>query len=219
MDKYYGTDDYRAVRQEYVMSGHVKPALYDVLYYDPILTEKDVEKAQRSCYTSGIETVSVRQSYTDPNGMYFVAHGGADDCYHAHYDTGMFLYEMDGVKWAIDLGSEDYNIGLKDQYVYRKRSEAHNVLTMNINSSGDAMTDDGFGTVTRFEHNGASAITVMDLNSVYKEAPSYKRGYFVGAKMRSLTVRDECTPNTDQTVHWFMNTKADVQIKNNQRIL
>lgn len=219
MDKYYGTDDYRAVRQEYVMSGHVQPELYDVLYYDPALTEKDVEKAQRSCYTRGIETVSVRQSYTDPNGMYFIAHGGADDCYHAHYDTGMFLYEMDGVKWAIDLGSEDYNIGLKDQYVYRKRSEAHNVLTMNINSSGDAMTDDGFGTVTRFEHNGASAITVMDLNSVYKEAPSYKRGYFVGDKMRSLTVRDECTLNTDQTVYWFMNTKADVQIKDNEAIL
>ena len=219
LDKYFGNDSYRAIRQYYTLTDHVTTTLLDALYYDPALTMEDVQNAPLSAYTRGLETVSVRQSYTNPEGMYFITTGGLNNHYHSHYDTGMFLFELDGVQWAVDLGSEDYNIDLNEQLIYRKRSEAHNVLTMNIQSGKESMTNEGFAEVERFESNRASNITVLNMDGIYNETDTYRRGFFIGDQMRSLTVRDECTLNTDSTVYWFMNTKADVQINGDEAIL
>lgn len=63
---------------------------------------------------------------------------------HAHMDEGSFIYESHGVKWALDLGGENYNnleqAGLdiwnaqqqSDRWtIYRYNNFAHNTLTFN----------------------------------------------------------------------------------------
>ncbi len=50
-----------------------------------------------------------RTSWTDPDAMYLAAKGGRADLNHGHMDAGSFVFEADGVRWAIDLGGVNYN--------------------------------------------------------------------------------------------------------------
>ena len=83
-----------------------------------------------------------RSAWNDPNALYFAIKGGGAAHNHAHMDAGSFVLDWDGVRWAKDLGLQDYN-GLEQQgvdlwnmrqdsprwRVLRLGSAAHNTLT------------------------------------------------------------------------------------------
>jgi len=51
----------------------------------------------------------MRTSWSDPNAIYVAMKGGSPNVNHAHMDSGSFIMEADGVRWAMDFGSQDYN--------------------------------------------------------------------------------------------------------------
>jgi hypothetical protein len=83
-----------------------------------------------------------RSAWNDPKALYFAIKGGGAAHNHAHMDAGSFVLDWDGVRWAKDLGLQDYN-GLEQQgvdlwnmrqesprwKVFRLGSAAHNTLT------------------------------------------------------------------------------------------
>jgi oligo-alginate lyase len=84
-----------------------------------------------------------RTSWTDPNALWFAIKGGGGAYNHAHLDAGSFVLDLDGLRWARDLGMQDYNslesrgIALWDMKpgsarwkVFRLSAEAHNTLTL-----------------------------------------------------------------------------------------
>jgi hypothetical protein len=52
--------------------------------------------------------VVYRSSWTDPAALYLALKGGSAGLNHAHMDAGSFVLEADGVRWACDLGMQDY---------------------------------------------------------------------------------------------------------------
>ncbi|MDR2147865.1 MAG: heparinase II/III-family protein, partial [Tannerella sp.] len=59
---------------------------------------------------NGITPVALmRTSWTDPKAVFVGFKGGSASRNHAHMDAGSFVMEADGVRWASDLGMQDYN--------------------------------------------------------------------------------------------------------------
>lgn len=167
--------------------------------------------------TPGIESIGMRTAYDDPQGMYFSAHGGLVFCYHSHADAGSFIYDALGVRWADDLGSEDYNVqrdGIQGFYSsYRRRAEAHNVVVINPNTSYDdgGQVDDAFVPLTDYCETDWGTMVQYDMTAAY--APyvnAYQRQFFIESESQSLVVGDMMDLKEAAEVNWFMTTKADV---------
>ena len=84
--------------------------------------------------------VCFRSSWRDKDGAFIGFKGGKDRISHGHQDAGSFIYEVDQVRWALELGQEDYNkletarlsLWGKDRWkVYRYNCFNHNMYTFN----------------------------------------------------------------------------------------
>ena len=53
--------------------------------------------------------VIFRGGNDDPRKYYFGGKGGRADLSHGNMDAGSFVFELDGVRWAVDPGVQDYN--------------------------------------------------------------------------------------------------------------
>lgn len=216
---YYNNRAIGSLRKYDIVENNVKPGIYDVLFYNPDITTTEFEGLPKVVTTRGVESCGIRESFTDKDGMFFSACGGAAWTYHSHFDTGAFVFDINGVRWAHDLGKDNYNTGLSDHQIYRKRSEAHNTITMNVNADSDAMLKDSFASIEKSASNEQSAYVVYDMSSVFAETDKYERGFYIGDNYRSLTIRDEISLNTEADVLWTMNTKAEVALWGNEAML
>ncbi|MBR5175560.1 MAG: heparinase II/III family protein [Bacteroidales bacterium] len=93
---------------------------------------------------SGLEPMFIyRSGWDNKTDTYLAVKGGRAADNHGHIDTGSFVFESDGVSWAIDLGSQNYNsletrgvnLWAMDQEsqrwdVFRIGAESHNILTV-----------------------------------------------------------------------------------------
>jgi hypothetical protein len=51
----------------------------------------------------------MRSAWDDPDATYLAIKGGTPNQSHGHMDVGSFVLEANGVRWALDLGTESYN--------------------------------------------------------------------------------------------------------------
>ncbi len=106
----------------------------------------DVPVPDRNYYVcSGLEPLFIfRSGWTSEGDTYFAVKGGCATDSHGHVDAGSFIFESDGVGWALDLGMQDYhqlesrgvdlwNIrpGSQRWEVFRISEYSHNVMTVN----------------------------------------------------------------------------------------
>ena len=95
-------------------------------------------------HCSGLEPMFMyRSGWDSPDDAYLGVKGGRAADNHGHIDVGSFVFESDGVCWAADLGSQDYNSlesrgvnlwsSAQDSQrwdVFRIGAESHNILTV-----------------------------------------------------------------------------------------
>jgi hypothetical protein len=164
---------------------------------------------------------SMRTSWNN-DGIYLGFKAGTPSTPHGHMDVGSFIMEWDGVRWASDLGMQDYetleskgmDIWGKTQdatrwTVFRMNSYSHNILT--VDSLQQRVT--GHAAIDKFSDKPEFSYAVSDLTSLYDgQLAAVKRG--VGIKNgKYVVVRDEYTAlNKPITVRWAMLTSADVRI-------
>ena len=163
-----------------------------------------------------------RSGWESPNDTYFAIKAGRASTGHAHMDAGSFIYERNGVRWAIDLGSHNYHIleeaGLdhgntKQESVrwdiFRTGPESHNILMFNghrHNVKGLAEIVETFDTPRR---KGA----VVDLSAAFEgDAKAVVRTAELD-KNDDLTITDHIVcGETPSVVEWRMATNAEAQI-------
>ncbi|WP_283390803.1 heparinase II/III domain-containing protein [Millionella massiliensis] len=86
----------------------------------------------------------IRTDWTPGQGCYLGIKGGRANVSHGHMDAGSFVFEALGVRWAQDLGMQEYhslekekvdlwNFGQQSQrwQVFRYNNRVHNTLTVN----------------------------------------------------------------------------------------
>ena len=162
-----------------------------------------------------------RSSWTDTNALFLAFKGGSAQLNHAHMDAGSFVLDADGVRWAVDLGSQEYySIESKgwalfnmkqdsDRWrVYRLNNFSHNTLTL----GGQLHRVAGDARITAFTTNSAT----VDLTKIFAgQADSVIRDFAV-AENRTVNVRDEIAgAKPGLSVRWQMVTHADLTVKEN----
>lgn len=159
-----------------------------------------------------------RSSWTDPNAMYVAVKAGSPGESHGHMDIGTFVFDADGVRWALDLGMQDYNKmeqrGLdiwnnrpgSDRWkIFRYHNRAHSTLLVDnqeqVVSSRAALVD-------FTDEEGKRGVTV-DMDATYGgQLGGAKRRFSFDPKI-GLTIEDRLTGGTmPRKVRWAMVTPA-----------
>ncbi len=164
----------------------------------------------------------IRTSWTDPAAIFVGFKGGAANVNHAHMDIGSFVMEADGVRWAMDFGSQEYeSLESKGLSIFGRTQDAqrwtifrynnfvHNTLTVN----NELQKVSGYAPLTSSSAKPDFMSAVTDLTEVYKGSLSKaKRGIAIVDK-RYVVVRDEIeTGPNETTIRWTLLTPAEVKI-------
>jgi hypothetical protein len=205
------------------VSDRILPAI--MVWGNDIAFDKITPPQSRSWVGQGKNPVALmRSSWTKPDALYAAIKGGSPFVTHGHMDVGSFVMESGGVRWAIDLGMQDYtplelkNIDLwaneqKGQRweIFRYNNFSHNTLTIN----NTLQKVDGNAVITSASATPAFMQATVDLSELYQGlARKTERGIAI-VDEKYVVVRDEITAgHINTTVRWSMLTAADVQILN-----
>jgi hypothetical protein len=205
---------------EFAADHGIQPGLYDALWYRPELYgASPPQELDRKMEIP--RAVTMRSDWDDPNALFVGFKGGMNGAPHGDLDTGSFVFDANGVRWAMDIGKEDYNLpgywnmsetGQRWTY-YRKRAEGHNTLLISPAAGPDQdVSSISEITETSFDETGG-AYAVADLTPAYeKSAASVKRGVALLDERRQFLVQDEIKAKVPSEVYWFMHTRAAIEI-------
>ena len=168
-----------------------------------------------------------RKGFASNKDSYLGIKGGSPKSSHAHMDGGSFIYEWNGVRWAVELGSQDYHsleskgIGLwkKGQnsqrwQVYRLNNYSHNTLTIN----NKIHQYKGMATMTKVLNKKKYRGAEFDLSSLFSDTESVTRRITIDDNDK-VTCTDKIENfNTDCAIRWNMTTFAKAEIIDNHTI-
>lgn len=159
-----------------------------------------------------------RSGWQSNNDAYFAIKGGRAADSHGHLDAGSFIYESQGVRWAVDLGVQDYNtleqagIDLWNMEqsstrweLFRTDIASHNTLTLNDTRP----RVDARATITSSSDNSVT----IDLSEVYSdEAKSVVRTAEIDKK-GGVIIRDKISAaDKPLSIEWKMATYAEAEL-------
>jgi hypothetical protein len=194
------------------------------------LEKRSVPDRPLSWFREGINPLVVfRSSWSDPNALFLALKGGTASANHGHMDAGSFVFDADGVRWAKDLGAQDYESleskGVKlwssgqeggRWTVFRLNNFSHNTLTIN----GQLHQVQGRAEIVRFSGDPANSHAVVDLTPVFAgQADKVVRGFKM-LPNRQVLIQDKLTglkPN--DLVRWAFVTGAQVTVNGRQATL
>ena len=191
---------------------------------------KDIKPIQDKFWAgNGSQPVFLyRNGFASNADTYLGVKGGSPKNSHAHMDGGSFIYEWGGVRWAVDLGNQDYHsleskgIGIwkKGQnsqrwQVYRLNNYSHNTLTIN-----DKIHQyKGMATMIKVHNKKRYKGAEFDLSSLFSNTESVTRTITID-KNDKVTCTDRIeSRNTDCSIRWNMTTFAKAEIIDNHTIL
>ena len=162
----------------------------------------------------GINVAFMRTAWNDPAALYLAAKGGDNSANHAHLDLGSFVFDAGGVRWAMDLGPDDYNLpGYFEQQrwtYYRLRTESHNTLL--INNQNQAI--DGKASL-----NQTDRIVEIDGSKAYPKLLTSWTRRFSLPDAKTLQISDDVRALQPVEILWGMTTPASVTLQGKEAVL
>jgi hypothetical protein len=196
------------------------PSALDLLWYDVAGTNPKAAGLPLNKYFRGADIAVLRSDWENPQALFVGFKAGDNKANHSHLDLGSFVFDAAGVRWAMDLGADDYNLpgyfGNQRWNYYRLRAEGQNTLVINPSAAPDQ--DPTAATqIIRFQPGTDRAFAVADLSSAYKKsARKVWRGIALLDRAKVL-VQDEIQAEKPVEVWWFMHTPASVRIEDDGR--
>jgi hypothetical protein len=158
---------------------------------------------------------------------YFGGKGGCGAVSHGNMDAGSFIFELNGVRWSVDPGSQDYMIGEQGFDLWRQCQECQRweLLTKNNHGHSTITVDnkrhkvDGYALVKEYK-SGEKPTVSFDLSPTFEGQLKSAFRTFTKDTERSLLVEDKIESNEEtKLVTWQFITQADVEITDNGAVL
>ena len=167
--------------------------------------------------------VIIKSNAEQKDKYYFGCKGGKASLSHGNMDAGSFIFELNGVRWSIDLGIQNYyniektgfNLWQKDQLSDRwkllsKNNFGHSTFTVNdalfINNANVPIINFSDGQIPKVSY---------DLTALYGNNAHSAIRNFIKDGPTSLLIEDYFVPSEKtKNVTWQMITDADVSITN-----
>lgn len=155
----------------------------------------------------------------DPHHYYFGGKGGNAGQSHGNMDAGSFVFELDGVRWSIDPGKEEYNdveqTGF-DLWSSCQQCERWKLLSKNNFGHSTLTVNDSFfkvgGQATLIDFKeGEKPEAVFEMTPVYRGNLASAQRHFIKDSDHSLMIEDELVLNdSTKNSNWQLITTADV---------
>ena len=175
-------------------------------------------------YSGGTQPLVVMRSGDGPDAAYLGIKGGRSAASHGHDDSGTFVFDDAGVRWAVDLGSNPYQaientkINLWDNcakepmrwQVLRLSNRGHNVVTID----DEPFDNYGFADFAQREFSEKTATATLDLSQTYsRQAKGATRTFTLDRATHKLTIADDLTGlRPGARVTWRMYTPAQATL-------
>ncbi|PYX87168.1 MAG: heparinase, partial [Acidobacteria bacterium] len=158
----------------------------------------------------GVNVAFLRSDWESPDAFWIGVKGGDNHANHSHLDLGSFVFDARGVRWALDLGSDNYNLpgyfGRQRYTYYRLRTESHNTVLI------DGENQDPTATAPMTMQNG---IATIDLAAAYPgKVTKFVRTVELTHE-KTVIIRDEIKAPKPVEALWGMVTDAQVTINHN----
>ncbi len=155
----------------------------------------------------------------DPKGYYFGGKGGQGTLSHGNLDAGSFVFELNGVRWAIDPGNQDYNA--LEQAGFNLWGSCQECERWTLLTKGNQ----GHGTLTvdeaRFIVNGRAPIidfkassipeATVDMTAVFGGHLKSAKRKFTKDTDHSIIIEDQVVlEDSTKSLTWAMMTTAEV---------
>jgi hypothetical protein len=196
------------------------PSALDLLWFGPPGAGPKAAGLPLDKHFRGVEIAMLRSEWENPQALFVGFKAGDNKANHSHLDLGSFVFDAGGVRWAADLGGDDYNLpayfGNRRWTYYRLRAEGHNTLVINPSEAPD-QNPAARAQITRFESKPERAFALADLTPAYaKLARRVWRGIAL-LNRDKLLVQDEIEADKPVELWWFMHTPASVKIESDGR--
>jgi len=168
--------------------------------------------------------IIMRERQNGPDSYFLAAKGGRAGDNHGNMDAGSFVFELNGVRWSVDPGNQDYNtleqimgMDLWDNSqdsprwsLLTKNSGGHSTLVVN----GEMHLVDARAPLVRRDLRGPVPQFTFDLTGLYGSNMGMARRTFSRPAGNRLMISDELlfSPNTKGLI-WQMITRADIVVK------
>jgi len=161
----------------------------------------------------GVDVATLRSSWEDPAAIYLAAKGGDNKAAHSHLDLGSFVLDAGGVRWASDLGPDDYDLpgyfGARQRWTYyRTRTEAHNTLLID----GDNQDPRAESRITRQDTSPDLSWIQIDLSRANPGKVKQWTRRIGLAQKQAILVSDSLHSDQPVEVIWGMLTDATITL-------
>lgn len=162
----------------------------------------------------------LRSSFEDEDALYLAFKGGRADNAHGNMDGGAFIFELDGVRWAIDLGNqgyhelEEYFKGVGGSLWSRTQDSTRWGLLSKNNFGHSTVTIDNAlhqvsGMVEIVSFDADRGVADLDMGTLFGDKVKGARRSFRLLGERSVEVRDRIeVSESTQCIRWQMTTQA-----------
>ena len=164
----------------------------------------------------------------DGEDYYFGGKGGKGTVSHGNLDAGSFIWELNGVRWSIDPGNQNYNeleqAGF-DLWGSCQDCERWNLLTKNnyghstLTVNEELHVNDGFAKMLEVK-KGDQPEASFDLTPVFGNKLKKATRKFIKPDNNSIVIEDHIETNVHtKMITWQMMTQADVSIVDGGAVL
>jgi len=167
----------------------------------------------------GVDIACFRSAWDDPNALFLAVKGGDNKAAHAHLDLGSFVFDAGSVRWASDLGTDDYDLPgyfTRQRWsYYRTRTEAHNTLLID-DQNQDTRAE---ARITRQEFAPDLSWVQIDLSRANGSRVKQWLRRFGMAQRQAVLIEDSVRTDQPVEVIWGMMTDADITVSGQTALL
>lgn len=225
MGYFSNNNNYKALMQSRT-ANTAAPSLYDMGFLNP-REDPDAPELEKDMYFFGDDSGMIRSGWENIDETYLAYHVGANTAGHGHIDTGVFVFDSMGVRWASLLGMDNYQIkdyGQLGDYEtsYRMRAEGNNTLVINPDLSNGQSKEkyneyyNQYGQwLERRGSNSVQSYGILNMTAAYgRDSDSARRGFMLRNNRSTAVIRDEIHLKEAQNeVYWFMHCSKKINIR------
>jgi hypothetical protein len=193
---------------------------FELIWWDASLPVIQNARSHHWTATGVLPLAVMRSAWDDQSASFVAVKGGTPNHSHAHMDVGSFILEADGVRWAVDLGTESYDkmrAARLDLWNYSQDSsrwttfrvgpEGHNILRFD----GARQDVTGKAEIRILPVSDGSFGNVVDLTPLYRSHVAHVERAVRLHPDRSISIVDTWTAvDRDVTATWQWHTLAQV---------
>lgn len=214
---------YRRMQKEY----NFPENLWSMLHFDPKWEEMENTDVPLDIIFKKWAVGSMRSSWERDGSVYLAFQGGRPNSAHQQMSSGNFVLDIDNVRWAVDLGYDDYNLEYLDStenadswWIYRKSAEGHNCFLINPDDKHPQIYN-SMSEISAFETTEEKGFCEIDLTPAYRRNAEYaKRSFTLDRTNGCITISDSFKPIKENSeYYWFMHTTAEIKLFGNKALL